>query len=135
MDQKKVIEKLLKIATNQQKIIMKLAQQQQGLPPDALPTGGATVGEGKEHQLGNEPPPTHLKPAPTQKNPEAVFYGAMSQGQQGLLASAPQVQGSNMLVKFKPGAATQANYDGLLKLLQSLTTAGKIQHAYALKTV
>ena len=44
MDQKKVIEKLVKIAENQQKIINKLAQQT-GLAPgggDAQPMGGAT---------------------------------------------------------------------------------------------
>ncbi len=134
MDSKKVIEKLVKIAENQQKIILKLAQAQ-GLPPDALPTGGATFGGGHEAPLSHEPPPAHLDPAKTQKNPDAVFYGAMSQGQRALLAAAPTVKGNEMQIRFKPGAATQANYDGLLSLLQSLTTQNKIQQAFQLKVV
>lgn len=130
MDSKKVIEKLIRIAENQQKIIMKLAQ---ALPPDSLPSGGATIGGGKEHQLGSEPPPQHLDPAKTVHQPAKVFFDAMSPQQKALLAASPEVRGSEMHVKFKPGQATQANYDGLLKLLQSLTTQNKIQQAYQLR--
>jgi hypothetical protein len=130
MDSKKVLEKLLKIAENQQKIIMKLAQ----LPPDALPTGGATIGGGKEHQLGTEPPPQDLKPNPTQHTPAKAFYDAMSPQQKALLASAPEAQGNEMRIKFK-GQPTQAGYDSLLSLLQNLTRQNKIQQAYNLKVV
>ena len=43
MDSKKIIEKLIRIAENQQKIINKLAQQSGMMPQgDAQPTGGAT---------------------------------------------------------------------------------------------
>lgn|SRR5512135_87059 len=134
MDSKKVIEKLIKIAENQQKIILKLAQAQ-GLPPDALPSGGSTFGGGHSAQLGSEPPPQKLEPSATQKNPEAVFYGAMSPAQRGLLAAAPVTRDNQMQIRFKPGQATQANYDGLLKLLQNLTNQNKIQQAYQLKAV
>lgn len=134
MDSKKVLEKLLKIAENQQKIIMKLAQGQ-GLPPDALPSSKVEMGGGHDATLSHETIPTPLKPAPTQKEPDKVFYSSMTPAQQGLLAGPPTVAGKDMQVKFKPGRATQANYDGLLKLLQNLTTQNKIQSAYALKVV
>ncbi len=132
MDDKKIIAKLAEIVQKQQKIIMKLAQAQ-GLPPDALPTGGSTFGGGKEHQLGSEPPPQKLEPAPTVHEPAKVFYNAMSPQQKGMLASGPEVHGNEMRIKFKPGQATQPNYDGLLKLLQNLTTQNKIQQPLALK--
>lgn len=134
MDEKKVIAKLAEIVQKQQKIIMKLAQAQ-GLPPDSLPTGGVNVGGGHPAQLGSEPPPTKLEPAKTQHLPAKVFYEAMSPAQRDLLAFAPEVAGSNMNVRFKPGKATQPNYDSLLKLLQNLTNQNKIQQAYALKVV
>lgn len=134
MDSKKIIEKLIKIAENQQKIIMKLAQAQ-GLPPDALPTGGSTFGGGHEMPTATQPPPQHLEPSGTQKNPEAVFYGAMTPAQRGLLAAAPVTRDNQMQIRFKPGQATQPNYDGLLKLLQNLTNQNKIQQAYQLKVV
>lgn len=134
MDSKKVIEKLIKIADNQQKIIMKLAQAQ-GLPPDSLPTSSVNVGGGYSAQLGSEPPPTQLDPNKTVHQPAKVFYEAMDPAQQGLLATAPEASGSNMNVRFKPGKATQSNYNSLLKLLQSLTSQNKIQQSYALKPV
>lgn len=134
MDSKKVLEKLLKIAENQQKIIVKLAQQQ-GLPPDALPTGGATIGGGKEHQLGSEPPPQHLDPTKIEHQPAKVFLEAMTPQQKALLATGPEAHGNEMRVKFKPGQATQPNYDGLLALLRTLTQQNKIQQAYNLKSV
>lgn len=136
MDSKKVIEKLVKIAENQQKIIAKLVQAQQGLPPDALPSSKIDFDSGgKAHQLGGDPPVTRLDPAKTVKDPAAVFYGAMTPAQKGLLASAPVASGSEMQIRFKANAATQANYDGLLKLLQTLTNQNKIQSAMSLKVV
>lgn len=134
MDEKKIIAKLASIVERQQKIIMKLAQAQ-GLPPDALPTGGASVSGGHPAQLGSEPPPQKLEPAKIEHQPAKVFYESMSPAQQGLLAFAPEVQGGNMNIRFKPGKATQPNYDSLLKLLQSLTNQNKIQQALNLKVV
>jgi hypothetical protein len=134
MDEKKVIAKLAAIVANQQKIIMKLAQTQ-GLPPDSLPTSSVNVGGGHEMQTGGQPPPDKLDPNKVQKEPAKVFYEAMNPGQRGLLAFAPKVQGSDMQVSFKPGKATQPNYDSLLGLLKNLTTQNKIQQAYALKVV
>lgn len=132
MDEKKVIAKLAEIVQKQQKIIMKLAQAQ-GLPPDALPTSTVQVGGGHPAQLGTEAPPTKLDPAKVVHEPAKVFYEAMSPAQRDLLAFAPEASGNNMTVRFKPGKATQPNYDGLLKLLQHLTSANKIQQAYNLK--
>lgn len=134
MDSKKVIEKLIRIAENQQKIIMKLAQAQ-GLPPDSLPTSGTTFGGGKEAPPTSEPPPQSLEPARTQKTPAKVFIEAMTPQQKATLAVFPEAHGNEMRVKFKPGQATQANYDSLLKLLQNLTNQNKIQQAYQLKSV
>lgn len=108
MDTKKVLQQLLKIADNQQKAIAKLAQ--------ALS-------------------PQDLTPAPTTHSPAKVFYDAMTPEQKATLSSGPEVHGSEMRISFKPGQVTQANYDGLLKLLQALTSQNKIQDAYTLKYV
>lgn len=132
MDEKKVIEKLAEIVQKQQKIIMKLAQ---ALPPDALPTGGSSMTPGKEHMLGNEPPPTKLDPSKVVHDPAKVYYEAMSPAQRNLLAFAPQAVDSNMNIRFKPNQATQANYDSLFKLLKDLTSQNKIQQAYNLRSV
>lgn len=134
MDEKKVIAKLAEIVQKQQKIIMKLAQAQ-GLPPDSLPTSSVNVGGGHPAQLSDQPPPTKLDPAKVQHEPAKVFFEAMSPAQRDLLAFAPEAAGNNMNVRFKPGKATQPNYDALLSLLQNLTNHGKIQQSYALKAV
>lgn len=134
MDEKKVIAKLAEIVQKQQKIIMKLAQAQ-GLPPDALPNSTVNVGGGHAAQLGTEAPPTKLEPGKVVHEPAKVFFEAMSPAQRDLLAFAPEAAGSNMNVRFKPGKATQPNYDGLLKLLQNLTNSNKIQSSFALKVV
>lgn len=132
MDSKKVLEKLLKIAENQQKIILKLAQAQ-GLPPDALPTSSVQVGGGHGAPQSSQPPPTKLEPTKIEHTPAKVFMEAMSPAQKGLLVGGPEAHGNEMRVKFKPGAATQANYDGLLALLQNLTRQNKIQQAFNLR--
>ncbi len=132
MDSKKVIEKLIRIAENQQKIIMKLAQ---ALPPDSLPNSGSTFGGGHEAAPVSEPAPTKLEPTKVEKTPAKVFIEAMSPQQKATLAVFPEAHGNEMKVRFKPGQATQANYDSLLKLLQSLTSANKIQQAYQLRAV
>ena len=134
MDEKKVIAKLASIVANQQKIIMKLAQAQ-GLPPDSLPTSTVNVGGGHPAQLGEQPLPQQLDPNKVSKEPAKVFFESMTPQQKALLAFAPEVSGNAMNVRFKPGKATQPNYDALLSLLQNLTNHGKIQQSYALKAV
>ena len=134
MDSKKVIEKLLRIAANQQKIIMKLAQAQ-GLPPDSLPNSQVSMTEGQGAPPATQPPPQSLEPTKTQKTPAKAFYEAMTPQQKGMLVGGPEAQGSDMKVRFKPGQATQPNYDSLLKLLQTLTSQNKIQQAFNLKPV
>lgn len=132
MDSKKVLEKLLKIAENQQKIILKLAQAQ-GLPPDALPTSSVNVGGGHAAPESSQPPPTKLEPAKIEHEPAKVFMAAMSPAQKGLLAGDAVAHGNEMRVQFKPGRATQANYDGLLALLSNLVRSNKLQQNYNLK--
>lgn len=67
MDSKKIIEKLVSIAQQQQKIIHKLAQQ---LPPDSVPSSGTTFTPGKTGTPPAPPPPDPNKPA-TQTHTEA----------------------------------------------------------------
>jgi len=133
MDSKKVIEKLLKIAENQQKIIMKLAQAQ-GLPPDSLPTSSVNVGGGHGAPPASEPPPQKLEPTKIEHQPAKVFLEAMTPQQKALLASSPEAHGNEMRIKFK-GQPTQAGYDSLLGLLKNLTQQNKIQQAFNLKVV
>ena len=133
MDSKKVIETLLKIASNQQKIIVRLAQQQ-GLPPDSLPNSSVSVTDGQQAPPSAPPPPTKLEPAKTQKMPARTLIEALPPAvKQGLVNI--EARGSDLLVKFHPGKATQANYDVILKTLQDLTNKNVIQQAFNLKVV
>jgi hypothetical protein len=60
MESKKIIEALVRIANNQQKIIHKLAQQ---LPPDSTPTSGTTFEPGVAPASPAAPPlPTKAQP-------------------------------------------------------------------------
>lgn len=115
MDTKKVIRKLIKIAENQQKIINKIAQE---LQPAGEP-------------LNQE----HFDPNKAQKQPARALIGALPSGffEQKLINI--EERGSDMLVGFKPGQKTQANYDVVLKTLQDLTNQGVISRAYNLKAV
>lgn len=102
MDSKKVIEKLVKIAETQQKVIQKLAQQ-----------------------AGLQPPPTALRPA----TPTHNVLGKLQEVAPQLMALV-EVAGSKQLgnelhLKFKPGA-TQATLQGLLAKLQELTTKNEV---------
>lgn len=106
MDTKKVLERLIKIADSQQKIINKLAQEL--------------------------PPPQDLKPAPTQKNPQDVLMAALTPALQSQIQLL-RPRGGDMEVKFNEGQATQSNYNMVLRTLQKLTNEGKIQQAYELK--
>ncbi len=132
MDTKKVLQMLVKIADNQQRIINKLAQAQ-ALPPDALPTSKVEFGGGHEQTPGSPPPPDKLDPTKTQHTPDKALWNALPPPLQGTLAAPPTVAGGAMTVKFKPGQATQANYNAIMKHLQDLTNKNIIQHPYQLK--
>ena len=106
MDTKKMIEKLVKIAESQQKIINKIAQQL--------------------------PPPTDLKPAPTQKDAAQVVFDALDPAIKQSI-DYMYTRSGDMWIKFKEGQKSQAVYNAVLKTLQKLTNAKKIQQAYALK--
>jgi hypothetical protein len=126
MDQKKVIEKLLKIAENQQKIITKLAQ---ALPPDSVPTSGATMTDGQSQAPASQPPPQNLKPNPQQhKDIQALVLGANPK-LSASVASVAYGGPGQINVSFKPGQATQSNYDAVLATIQGLEQAQKIQPA------
>lgn len=109
MDTKKVLQQLIKIADNQQKIINKLAQQQ-----------------------GLSAMPERLEPNPTQKTPARALLEALHPAvRQAIVTIEPH--GNDMMVQFQPGKATQPNYDAVLKTLQDLTDRNIIQQAYTLK--
>lgn len=110
MDSKKVIEKLVAIAEKQQKIINKLAQAQ---------TGDLTQ---------------HLDPNKTPKTPARALLDALPANVRSLVVNI-EAHGQDMMVMFKPGAKTQANYDVILKTLQDLTNKSLIQNSYNLKAV
>lgn len=103
---KKLLEKLVKIAESQQKMINKLAQ--------ALP------------------PPQDLEPAPTQKSPQEVLMAALPANLKAIVVRL-FTRAGDMYVKFSEGNATQANYNAVLNVMQKLTREGKIQQAFALK--
>lgn len=112
-----MIEKLVKIAEQQQKIINKIAQN--------LP----------EELSKYETPPNELKPNPTQKQPAKVLFEALDDKTK---ATVDRIftSGSDMFVKFFSGQsnqAIQANYNAVLNVLKALTKLGKIQQAWQLK--
>jgi hypothetical protein len=102
MDSKKIIEKLVKIAHNQQKIIHKLAQQAV-IPSPVNVDMGLT---GKSNPIAHKDSATAIVEA------LGPFYTRA--------ISDLNVQGNNVNVTFKPGQGTQANYDHILKVVQSL---------------
>ena len=114
MDTKKMIEKLVKIAESQQKIINKIAQ--------SLP----------EEMSKYETPPNELKPNPTQKEPAKIVFEALDDKTKATVDSM-FTAGGDMFVKFFNGQGNQANYNAVLNVLKDLTKKGRIQQAYALK--
>jgi hypothetical protein len=122
MDSKKIIEALVKVANNQQKIIHKLAQQAlPPLPPDSLPTSKVEVTPGKEAPAPSQPPPISLKPhVPHEDATKAIvsalgdFYGKSLSG----ISVDPTKNQVN--VSFRPGHATQNNYDHVKSIVQKL---------------
>jgi len=112
MDQKKVLEKLLKIAENQQKIIMKLAQG--AMPPDSLPTGGSTFTPGQDPGPAPAPSPDRLDPNKQQHTDLQSKVLAANPKLASVIASISYGAAPGTVnVSFKPGQATQANYDAV----------------------
>jgi hypothetical protein len=134
MDSKKVLEKLLRIAANQQKIIMKLAQAQGELPPDSLPNSQVSMTEGQGAPPAAAPLPQRLDPAKTMKTPAKALLEALAPAVRQTVVTI-EAHGGDMLVKFQPGKATQPNYDAILKTLQDLTNKNVIQQKFNLKPV
>lgn len=106
MDTKEMLKKLIKIAENQQNIINKIAQKL--------------------------PPPTDLKPAPTQKDAAQVVFDALDPTTKESV-DYMYTRTGDMYIKFKEGKKSQAVYNVVFKTLQRLTNEGKVQQAYALK--
>lgn len=124
MDQKKVIEKLLKIAENQQKIIMKLAQ---ATPPAATPTGEvSTFTPGQAAPAPSAPPPQSMKPvAPKHEDLQAMILAANPK-LGDVIASIAHSGPGVVNVSFKPGQATQPNYDAVLAAVQKAGVQAKV---------
>jgi len=116
MDSKKIIESLVKIANNQQKIIHKLAQQTQLAPNEV-----ATFTPGKEHVPAA--PPSTATPAGqiVHKDPATAITQALGHFYTDALSGLSVNPTKNAVeVSFKPGKATQSNYDHIMKTVQSL---------------
>lgn len=134
MDSKKVIEKLIKIAQKQQKIIEKLAQD--GTRPVEFTVGDApaNLGQAPAAAPNPNPPATNLKPSTAPKTAKRTIWEALPHNVQAALFDLREA-GNEMHVRFKPGQQTQANYDAVLKTMQDLTNKNMLQHAYSLKVV
>jgi len=134
MDSKKVLQKLLKIAENQQKMIMKLAQAQQGLPPDSLPNSQVSMTEGHGQPATTPPPPADLKPSAPSRTPSKALYDAIAADPK-LKAAVQHVNppsGNEMQVVFHKGSLNQANWDAVLKKYQDLLNKNVIFTNYKL---
>lgn len=124
MDQKKVLEKLLKIAENQQKIIMKLAQ----MPPAATPTSEvSTFTPGQGAPAPTAPAPTGARPAaPPHQDLQAMMFAANPNLAHAVSSVAFAGPGA-ISVSFKEGQATQPNYDAVLATVKKLESERKLQ--------
>lgn len=120
MDSKKIIQKLIKIAENQQKIINKLAQ--------ALPATGKTPAPAPELA------PQKMEPTRTQKLPAKAILDALDPVTRQTVVNIEE-RGDDMMVGFKPNQKTQKNYDAVLNTMKKLTDSNVLQRAYTLKAV
>jgi hypothetical protein len=111
MDSKKILESLVKIAHNQQKIIHKLAQQQ----------SATSFTPGKEQAL-TAPPNTVIPTQPiVHKDAATAIIQALGHFYTDALTGLSVDPSKNQVnVSFKPGKATQANYDHVMKTVQNL---------------
>lgn len=110
-NEKLIIQKLVALATKQQKILEKLAQVNPPPPAQSLP----------------EPAHPNLRPAQTLLN-------ALPPNAKKSITNIEE-HGSEMRVQFAPGQRNQANYDAVLKTLQQLTSQNVIQKAYQVVAV
>lgn len=119
MDTKKVLQQLVKIADNQQRIINKLAQGLQVVDP--------TLTDQKDPSKAAPPAPGTLKPnAPQKLAPEGqLIMSALPPAVALNVANIAVVQGA-VNVTFKPGQKTQANYDAVKAAVQRLQNAGTL---------
>jgi len=131
MDSKKVLQKLLKIAENQQKIIMKLAQQQ-GLPPDSLPNSQVSVTDNSKPAPPTNTPPAELKPSSPSKVPSKLLFDTVNTKMPGVLKHVNPPRGNEMQLVFAPGKMTQPNYNAVLGVYQGLLSSNQIMTNYKL---
>lgn len=112
MDSKKVLQKLLKIAENQQKIIMKLAQAQQGLPPDSLPNSQVSVTDNQKPAPPTDTPPADLRANKPIYAPNKFVFDAMNVDSRtrGMLRHINPPVNNQLMVIFNPGKNTDANW-------------------------
>jgi len=132
MDSKKVLQKLLKIAENQQKIIMKLAQNQAGLPPDSLPNSQVSVTDNSQTKPPVEPPPAESKPSQPTRTPSKALYDALTPALKQAVRHVNPPSGNEMKVIFFPGKLNQANWDGVRNTYQALLNNNTIFTNYNL---
>lgn len=129
MDSKKVLQKLLKIAENQQKIIMKLAQ---GLPPDSLPNSQVSVTDNQKPAPPTDTPPAEMKPSAPSKTPSKLLFDTVNTKMPGVLRHVNPPRGNEMQLVFAPGKMTQPNYDAVLNVYQGLLNSNQIMTNYKL---
>jgi hypothetical protein len=116
MDSKKIIEKLVKIAHNQQKIIHKLAQQ--ALPPDSVPTSSSAYTPDVPPAPSPAPSPTGVNPgAPTHTEAKAIINNLPPAVKQQLVTL--EVHNGQVMVKWK-APVNDAVFNAVTKTVQNL---------------
>ena len=129
MDSKKVLQKLLKIAENQQKIIMKLAQ---GLPPDSLPNSQVSVTDNEQPKPPTDTPPAEYKPSSPSKVPSKLLFDTVSAKLPGVLRHVNPPRGNEMQLVFAPNKMTQPNYNAVYEVYKGLLSSNQIMTNYKL---
>jgi hypothetical protein len=116
MDSKKIIEKLVKIAHNQQKIIHKLAQ---ALPPDSVPTSGTTYTPGAPPAPAPAPTPGATAPgaAPTHTEAKAILNSLPADVKNKLVNL--EVHNGQVTVQWKV-PVQDATFNAVQKTVQNL---------------
>jgi hypothetical protein len=116
MDSKKIIEKLVKIAHNQQKIIHKLAQ---ALPPDSVPTSSSAYTPGAPPSPAPAPTPGAAVPgaAPTHTEAKAIINSLPADVKNQLVTL--EVHNGQVVVKWK-APVQDATFNAVTKTVQNL---------------
>lgn len=126
MDSKKVLQKLLKIAENQQKIIMKLAQ---GLPPDSLSNSQVTLSDSQKPST--QPPPDDLNPGGSSRTPSKALYDALDPRVKANVRHVNPPSQGKLEVLFNKGQMN-ANWSAVQKTYQDLLNRNIIFQNYQL---